>query len=57
MKTRIERFLAELGLPKTRFCKGIGISTQALNARLRDDLRLSDATLKRIDNYLRRYGF
>lgn len=57
MKTRIQRFLTELGLPKTRFCKGIGISTQALNAWLRDDLRLSDSTLKRIDNYLRKYGF
>lgn len=57
MKTRIERFLSELGLPKTRFCKGVGISTQALNAWIRGNLKLADSTLTRIDNYLRRYGF
>jgi len=57
MKARILRFLNELQLPKTRFCRGIGISTQALNAWLRDDLNLSENTLKRIDDYLRRYGF
>ena len=57
MKARILRFLNELQLPKTRFCRGIDISTQALNAWLRDDLRLSESTLKRIDDYLRRYGF
>ena len=57
MKARIQRFLNELQLPKTRFCRGIGISTQALNAWLRDDLKLADSTLKRIDEYLKRYGF
>ncbi len=57
LKQRCLNLLSALDLPKTRFCRKIGISTQALNAWLRDDLKLSDATVQRIDEFLKKYNF
>lgn len=57
LKTRCINLLSALGLPKTRFCRNIKISTQAFNAWLRGDLNLADSTKSRIDNFLKIFVF
>lgn len=57
LKTRCINLLSALDLPKTRFCRNIGISTQAFNAWLRGDLHLADSTINRIDEYLKKFNF
>ena len=57
LKNRCLNLLKALDLPKTRFCKNIKISTQALNMWLRNDLNLADETEKRIDEYLKKFNF
>lgn len=54
---RCQTFLDELGVPATVFSRKIGISSQALYEWRRGNLNLSGSTLKRIDEYLKRYGF
>lgn len=57
LKDRIDNFLTELQVPVTKFCRRINISTQALYDWRKGKLNLSDSTLKRIDEYLAKYGF
>lgn len=57
LKQRLTSFLTALGVPTTAFCRAVGISTSALYKWRKGLLRLSDATLQRIDNNLSRYGF
>ena len=47
----------ELSIPTTKFCKHIGVAPSSFYAWRRGDIRFSDTTLKRIDGYLRKYGF
>lgn len=55
MRERIIDFLSEFGVPKTKFCQRIGICTQTLTKILNGDA-VSDQTVSKIENYLRRYG-
>ena len=55
--TRCQRFLEELGIPVTVFCKKAGLSTPSFYKWRNGELNLSDATLERIDGYLSKYGF
>lgn len=57
LQKRCKTMLAELGIPVTVFCRKINLSTCAYYGWQKDELRLSDATLARIDNYLSKYGF
>lgn len=57
IKARAKKFIEELGVPVTTFSKKIGISTVAYNRWQRNDLKLSDETVKRIENYLLKYRF
>lgn len=57
LKERIDNFLTELQVPVTKFCKRINLSTQSLYDWRKGKLNLSDSTLKRIDEYLTKYGF
>lgn len=57
LKDRIDNFLTELQVPVTKFCKRINLSTQSLYDWRKGKLNLSDSTLKRIDEYLAKYGF
>lgn len=57
IKTRAKSFLAELGIPTTRFCFNVGISPSAFNRWQRNDLILSESTVKRILDYLKRFNF
>lgn len=56
LKNRVTSFINELGLPKSRFAKKIGISVSALTRWLDGDLVLSESTLNRIDEFLRRFN-
>lgn len=56
-KDRCKKFTHELGIPVTRFCRSINISTRAYYSWLSDDLKLAESTLTRIDKYLSKYGF
>ena len=57
IKARAKKFIAELGIPVTCFCKNIGISSSAFNRWQRNDLNLSETTVNRISEYLKRYNF
>lgn len=57
VKERAKNFLTELGVPVTAFCQRIGISAVAFNRWQRNDLKLADETVKRISDYLLKYGF
>ena len=55
--TRCEKFMRELSVPITGFCKKVKLSTSAYYAWRSGRLRLSDATQQRIDSYLTKYNF
>lgn len=55
--TRCQRFLEDLAVPTTVFCKKIELSTSSFYRWRNGELNLSDATLERIDGYLSKYGF
>jgi hypothetical protein len=57
LEQRVKRFLLEFGVPVTEFCRRIDLSTSCYYEWRRGDLKLSDTTLKRIENYLTKYGF
>lgn len=57
LRNRCDRFMAELGVSVTQFCKHIQLSSSGFYAWRNGQLKLSDATLARIDGYLRKYNF
>ena len=57
LEQRVKRFLLEFGIPVTEFCRRIDLSTSCYYEWLRGDLKLCQATLSRIENYLAKYGF
>lgn len=57
LRNRREQFLTELGVSVTQFCKRIQLSSSGFYAWRGGQLKLSDATLARIDGYLRKYNF
>ena len=54
---RTIRFLDEMGTPATKFCERVQIAGSTFYAWRSGKLKLSDDTLARIDEYLRRYNF
>ena len=54
---RAIRFLDEMGTPSTKFCERVQIAGSTFYAWRSGKLKLSDDTLTRIDEYLRRYNF
>lgn len=57
LENRITKFMTELGIPMTAFCRNIGMSTSTIRKWKKGQVQLSDAKLQRIDEYLRKYGF
>lgn len=57
LKQRCKNFMDELGVPVTNFCRNIGISTGTYYDCLRDKTHLSEEKIKKIENYLLKYGF
>ena len=56
LKIRVQNFLDALGLPKSRLSAKVGISAKALSRWLDGDLNLSQATQKRIDEFLKKFN-
>lgn len=56
LRNRVKNFLEGLDLPKSRFAKKVGISVSALKRWLDGDLELSQATQKRIDDFLSKFN-
>ena len=56
-KKRCAKFLSELGVAVTVFCRKIGISTTAYYRWQADDLNLSIETERRIATYLEKFGY
>lgn len=54
---RCNKFISELGTPVTVFCKKVQISVRTYYAWRNGELKLSDPTTARIDNYISKYGF
>ena len=48
--------LAKIGIPVTRFCRAIDISSATYYRWLAGDLKLSDETESRIKNYINKFS-
>ena len=57
IKERCAKFLSELGVAVTTFCRKVSISTGAYYRWQSGDLNLSAETESRIEQYLDKYGF
>ena len=57
LEKRCKQMIEELGIPVTAFCRNVNISASAYYAWHRGTIDLSAATLDRIDEYLKKYGF
>jgi len=53
---RTEKFIADLDLPKTIFCRHIGITPQYLRMWMNGERRLSDSKRSRIDEFLTKFA-
>lgn len=56
-KERVINFIKEFEMPVTKFCSKVSISTRAYYNWMNNTLKLSDATVKRITDYISNYGF
>lgn len=57
LKNRVKNFLAELGVPATKFCKNVNISYFSYQHWIRNMQKFSKETEKRISDYLEQYNF
>lgn len=57
LEERCEQFIKALGIKVTEFCANVGIGRTTYYIWKKGDLQLSDKTLKRIDEYLQKFGF
>lgn len=57
LKKRTKQFTSELNLPISRLAKNIGFDRSTYYKWLKGEKVFSETTLKKIDNYLKTYGF
>lgn len=57
LMNRVEKFINELGVSKSAFCQRVKLNVSTLWKWQHNQLELSDATLARIDSYLKKYNF
>lgn len=57
LEERCEQFIKALGIKVTEFCTNVGIGRTTYYIWKNGDLKLSDTTLKRIDEYLQKFGY
>lgn len=57
VKERCQKMLDELGIPVTKFCRNINLSTFTYYEWRKGNLELSDERMKAIDAYLTKYNF
>lgn len=56
LKQKVKNYLEESGIPKTLFCRRLGISTYHLYAWLRGERNFSDELKVKIEKYLDEYS-
>ena len=54
---RVKHFINELGVSRAAFAKNVGLAAVTIYKWLGGHEDLSEKTLKRIDEYLKRYNF
>ena len=54
---RCMRFISELGVPVTTFCKKVEISSSTFYKWVSGDLKLSDKTEQRIKEYIEKFQY
>lgn len=57
LQKRVKQFIGELNLPISRLAKNIGFDRSTYYKWLKGEKVFSETTLKKIDNYLKTYGF
>lgn len=57
LKKRCQRFLTELEVPLTKFCKKFDICTQTYYRWLKGTQNIKEEKQKEIDEYLKKYNF
>lgn len=57
LKERCQKMIEELGIPITKFCRNVNMSTMSYYNWQRDKINLTEERLKNIDAYISRYGF
>ena len=57
LKKRIEAYLYQTGIPKTKFCRRLDISTAYLYKLLNGERPFSDKISAKMDKYLNEYGY
>lgn len=57
LKERCKKMISELGIPVTRFCVNIQLSTHTYYLWQNGRTALSKKRTDQISNYLKRYGF
>lgn len=57
VKERCQKMIDELGIPVTKFCRNINLSTFTFYEWKKNNIKLSDERMKDIDAYLKRYNF
>ena len=57
LKERVDRFLDALGLSKAAFCRKIKLDPSTLWKWRNGKLTLSEASLKRIEDFISSFGF
>ena len=56
LKNRVKKFLDELGLPLTRFAQKTGLTVFSYYKWFNGELKFSDETEQRIDNFLKSFN-
>lgn len=57
LQERCIKFMNDAGVPVTKLCKAVNLSTTALYKWRRGELNLSSATEARIDEHLQKFGY
>ena len=57
LKERCRKFIDELGVKATKFADNAGIGRSTYYKWLNDEIEISSNLEKRIDEYLKKYGF
>ena len=55
LREHVKMFLKVSGMPKTKFCQNVGISTNHLYGWLKKEREFSDELVQRIETYISNY--
>ena len=56
LKERVKLFIAETGLPLSRFGKNVNLTADALRKWMKGELNLKQSNLIKIDNWLKSFN-